>query len=317
MSYALTMKRSEFLRDVNHNDGREVSRLLAELPCVKCGQVALKLTKSRPKRLGIGIEGEAEVVEVGLARCGACKSRRRVLPLELLPGKSYALSTVLEAAAAYLDGPASLRKAAEAMRTKGTRPHFTTIHGWLGGLGERCLDQVRLGRQRATVGGKPTLDPFSGLLREAQTVSGTPVVKAFRRPQRVRSTKYRSERRREHLESVLRLREAAGAVVPVEGKRKASRPLCLERVGLVGFRSPMLLFRSRIRDTSIQQDSGSRGGYDGWVEAARPGPGDASKTDCTLALRANRGAIGSRPHETGAKNALAKEREGAGPLAER
>lgn len=158
MPVVVPLERSEFLRDIN-GGGATVRALLKDERCPRC-QGGLELTRSQVVRQAIGVEG-SETLRVPLARCqGRCRGRFRVLPSDLLPGKVYSLEAVEAYARSYLHGSRGLRGAVSATETRATRPHFTTLHGWLGGLGERVLDRVHLGSQRARLGGKPRLAPF-------------------------------------------------------------------------------------------------------------------------------------------------------------
>lgn len=158
MPVVVPLERSEFLRDIN-GAGTKVRALLKDEPCPRC-KAELRLTGSRVQRQAIGIDG-SETLRVPLARClGECGGRFRILPCDLLPGKVFSLEAVEAYAKSYLRGSRGLRGAVSATETTVTRPHFTTLHGWIGGLGERVLERVRLGSQRATLGGEPRLPSF-------------------------------------------------------------------------------------------------------------------------------------------------------------
>jgi hypothetical protein len=158
MPVVVPLERSEFLGDIN-GAGAKVAALIRDERCPRC-KAGLELTGSRVKRQAIGIQG-SETLEVPLAHClGECGGRFRILPSDLLPGKVFSLEAVEAYAKTYLRGSRGLRGAVSATRTTVTRPHFTALHGWLGGLGERVLGRVALGSQRATLGGEPRLPSF-------------------------------------------------------------------------------------------------------------------------------------------------------------
>ncbi|MBI3268742.1 MAG: hypothetical protein HYZ53_06950 [Planctomycetes bacterium] len=76
-----------------------------------------------------------------LARCGECDRWARVLPIELLPRKTYALPVIETAARCYTSpdpcGP-GLRPTVR--RLGKFAPVHSTLHHWTAGLGERALD---------------------------------------------------------------------------------------------------------------------------------------------------------------------------------
>jgi len=167
MPYCLPIECSRFQKDIKENRGREIAAFLEGLPCDRCGERALKLTRSRLSRQVVGLK-RCEEVQIPLSRCGNCGCRRRVLPLEVLPRKTFSLPVIAECARTALEPRGTLRAAVSALDHGAVRPHFSTLHGWLGGLGERAFDQVKLGTHAATVGGSPALSRFSALLRQAQ-----------------------------------------------------------------------------------------------------------------------------------------------------
>ena len=161
MPYLFAIYLSDFLEDVNQGDGKKVASLLEDFPCEKCRAKELHLTREKVRRAAVTLTGISSIL-VPLAVCGSCGSRRRVLPIELLPGKSYSVPVIEQFVSTYLSSPRGLRSTVKHTEGSEYKPHFTTLHGWCGGLGERVLDQVRLQRHRAAIDSAPDLPPFRG-----------------------------------------------------------------------------------------------------------------------------------------------------------
>jgi len=94
---------------------------------------------------------------VAIARCCRCGSRRRVLPCDVLPRKTYGLSVIEHEVSAYSAGDRSLRDVACQLGDR--TPAHTTLHGWTEGLGAHAL-----GRPGGELGGAP----MSRLIAEAE-----------------------------------------------------------------------------------------------------------------------------------------------------
>lgn len=76
---------------------------------------------------------------LGVARCGRCGHRPRLLPASLLPRKHYALSVIGQAACLYDEETTSLRRVVwEEMGGERT-PAPSTLHAWTEGLGAYVL----------------------------------------------------------------------------------------------------------------------------------------------------------------------------------
>lgn len=71
------------------------------------------------------------------------------LPVEILPYKTFGLPVIEAACVHYATLTDGLRKTAQTI--PGVAPHFSTLHGWMGGLGERAMNKVHLKRDRATI----------------------------------------------------------------------------------------------------------------------------------------------------------------------
>jgi hypothetical protein len=243
---------TDFCADINHHDGKKITELLLKISCAKCGhQQCLKLTKARVRRPAITL-GDITEILVPLSKCDVCSSRRRLLPMELLPWKPYALPTMQKFIAAYNASPHGWRRTVNDTPGGFYKPHFTTVHGWASGLGERALDQVKLNRVRAMVNKPPFLEPFTTLFQTVESRHGLPAVKAFSAEVTVFPEKYRSQRRKEHLEANLRLLNLAALIPAHREEREPQSLLLLEEIALAEFHRPLLLFRSRIREPSIQ-----------------------------------------------------------------
>ena len=253
MPYVLPIILTDFCADINHHDGKKIAELLLEISCAKCGhKQCLKLTKSRLRRPAITL-GDITEIFVPLSKCENCGSRRRLLPMELLPWKPYTLPTMQKFIAAYNASPHGWRRTVNHTPGGFYKPHFTTVHGRASGLGERALDQVKLNRERAMVNKPPFLEPFTTLIQTVESRHGLPAVKAFSAVVTVFPEKYRSQRRKEHLEANLRLLNLAVFIPAHQAVQEPQSLLVLEEIALVEFHRPLMIFRSRTRDPSIQR----------------------------------------------------------------
>jgi len=288
----LPIDHTELLKAVNHEDDGRVQSLLDEIPCDACGEKTLVLTKETVERTAIFPGSSSCTIFVPIAECGTCGSRRRVLSADLLPGKQYSIPLIQRYEEEYFRRP-SYRSAVQ-VEIGSWKPHFTTLHGWLGGMGERVLDQTTLGRDRPTPCAKPSLAPFTALVEETDRMTAGSTGKAFSTAVRVPAMRFRSERRREHLEAFHRLL-ALTAVIPIAATDGTPNSFTsLERLGLLRFRMPMLLFRSRIRGTPIQHVPAPPPRYT--RSPGEGGSGHGPKKHRPLAVRADRGVARRRAH---------------------
>jgi len=207
----------------------------------------MRLTKSavtrglvllEPDDSGV-LETVRVVATVVLARCTRCGSRRRVLPCDALPHKTFGMPAIEQQVARYSRGDRSLRQVA--WRQLGERtPSHTTLHAWTEGLGAWSL-----GRAGGEV---PDADPFAAVLEETRR----------RWPARatamdldvwVDPRRYRSQPRRERLAAVVRVLATARSVAGAA----AGSPLCTWRRRCLefGLSSP-IAFRTGISDTPIE-----------------------------------------------------------------
>jgi len=97
----------------------------------------LKATGSLVSRGVCWLKGRKFVHEsIGVPLCYCLAEERhwhRVLPAEVQPYKTYSTPAQEAPCRQYLEGDEGLRTVVKAF--KGERPHFTTLHGWLGGMG--------------------------------------------------------------------------------------------------------------------------------------------------------------------------------------
>jgi hypothetical protein len=203
----------------------------------------LLLSRSRARRGLVWLEqdtyGQKEAVDeraiVAMARCQDCGHRCRVLPSDVLPGKTYALSVIEHLAARYVAGDGSLRRVAWSLLGERT-PQHTTLHAWTEGLGAHVL-----GRD-ATRG-----EPHSAMV--AETAVRWPSMVSVTTPS-IDPRRYRSEPRHERLSAVATLMQMARAIPDIA----AATPLADWRrlaIGL-GVSSP-LSFRTGCSCTPIEQ----------------------------------------------------------------
>ena len=140
---------------------------------------------------------------VPLALCKQCRSRFRVLPIEFLPFKTYSLPVIETACNHYCKSEDGLRKTVDTI--VGIAPHYSTLHGWLGGIGERALDKVQLKNDKAAVG-QPSLPPTSTLVAETAKRKDPDLINRWNKTTPpIASWKYQSLFRKELLQSCLKL----------------------------------------------------------------------------------------------------------------
>lgn len=145
--------------------------------------------------MGGGVEHRS--TPVPLCRCRKCRTRPRVLPLEIAPYKHYTRKAIENGCTAYSDPqlPGITLRRTVALMGSG-HPHFSSLHGWLGGLGERAWG--RLDRTAGAV-------PVSALIAETARHHDGEVLERWARRYPVAEHKYRSEHRAEQLEGCTRV----------------------------------------------------------------------------------------------------------------
>ncbi len=182
---------------------------------------------------------------VPLAKCKFCKTRRRVLPFEILPGKTYGLPVIEKSCNLYGITSDGLRNTVK--KIPGVAPHYSTLHGWIGAIGERALDRVKLCNDRATVG-EPSLPPTSALVAETAQKKAPDLIDYWHKINlHIPSWKYKSPFRLERIEACLKLLYVAFLIF------KTPYPLTQWEAFLVSvFNVPCWLFLSRTSVTAIQ-----------------------------------------------------------------
>jgi hypothetical protein len=158
-----------------------------------------------------GGRGVAEEGGVPLARCGRCRARVRVLPEGVLPYKANSLALIERCIEAYVE-PGSTRGLEAAVGViDGVRPHFTTLHGWLGGLGDRVLERERDGR--GGISGKAM--PASAIVAEASKRLDARLMDRWLHERvEIAPWKHETQGRRDQLEACARLVKAASVLFP-------------------------------------------------------------------------------------------------------
>jgi hypothetical protein len=183
---------------------------------------------------------------VPLALCEQCNSRIRVLPVEIVPLKTFSLPIIETACSHYGTSEDGLRKTVKTI--PGVAPHYSTLHGWLGGIGERALDRVELKNNKAAIG-QPSLPPTSALVAETAKRQDLDLINRWNKTQPpIASLKYKSLFRKELLQSCIKLIWMAASLFET-----SSYPLTLwEKLLIPIFHVPSFLFSSRNLLTPIQ-----------------------------------------------------------------
>ncbi len=183
---------------------------------------------------------------VPLALCERCKSRYRVLPVEILPYKTFGLPVIETVCNHYATSADGLR--ATVGKIPGVAPHYSALHGWMGGLGERAMDKVQLKGDKATIG-QPSLPPTSTLVAETAKRQDLDLIKRWNKTKpSIAPFKYKSLFRKELLQSCLRLLSIAASLFEIN-----SYPLMTWQHWLMPiFYVHGWLFPSRNRITAIQ-----------------------------------------------------------------
>jgi len=140
---------------------------------------------------------------VPLCRCRECRHRPRVLPIEIAPFKHYTRKAIENGCTAYSDAQLSgitLRRSVAWMGPG--HPDHSTLHGWLGGLGERVLGRLDKGAAL----------PVSALIAETARHHDGELTELWARRYAVPERKYRSEQRADQLEGCARVFATAAHV---------------------------------------------------------------------------------------------------------
>lgn len=154
-------------------------------------------------RLVAGADFVYGPMDVALAACdGPRRHWRRVLPADVLPGKTYTVAAQEAPEVRYLAGGGGLRTVLGAFR--GERPHHTTLWGWLNGLGRYALG-------RATT---PEGIPAAPVREETRRRHLLDMDALWAEPVEIDPARYRSEARLEDLEAAARWLRLARAVAP-------------------------------------------------------------------------------------------------------
>ena len=147
-----------------------------------------------------------ERVMVPLAECTSCDGKPRVLPEDIPFFKNYCFPVIEKAARSYCQSDKGLRKTV--LELGENVPHFTTLHGWLGGLGERALDRVKTKSNSSL--------PTSVLIAETAKVLNPGVTDPWRCRVKIPEWKCLSPERRELVEACARLLNTASFLFPGE-----------------------------------------------------------------------------------------------------
>lgn len=216
-----------------------------------CGSVAAsERTCERGVVWLFGMEFVHARIEILLAVCTGGRKPHvvRVLPADILPKKIYSLQAIEGTIRAYREGGRGYR--ATLAQFSGEVPHFSTLYGWIGGMG-------RTARERTPE--PPSGPSFAEVRQEIEKRflpkhSGLWDEPVFIAPGRCCPL---NVRRRNDLEGAVRLLRVAGAAFP-----EAPHPLT-DLVRSLLFETDLvtvLSFWSRIREPPSNAMSGRRGG---------------------------------------------------------
>jgi hypothetical protein len=112
-----------------------------------CGGNELFVTGKRVARGSVIIDSDDGSIcyrsmVIPLARCMKCERWNRVLPLELLPRKTYGIDVIELGIGQYVGGTTSYRETAASITVvNGQSPAHSTLYRWISGLGEKVLDR--------------------------------------------------------------------------------------------------------------------------------------------------------------------------------
>jgi hypothetical protein len=134
---------------------------------------------------------------IPLARCEGCGRRIRVLPLELLPRKTYGIDAIELVIRRFLEDTKNYRETAASIVTIGAISlGHSTLHRWITGLGEKTLD-----RQPSLHGAYPP--PGSAVLAQSERMLGVDVKDRYLNGAvEIALAKYRSEHRHDQLKAI-------------------------------------------------------------------------------------------------------------------
>jgi len=173
-----------------------------------------------------------------------CRQRHltRVLPANLQPRKVYSVEAQEATCRSYLEGRGGLRVAVR--RLGADAPHFTTLHGWLGGLGGFALGL------ETPAGGTPA----AVLLEETRRRELPDLHERWDATVQVDPSRYRSEARREILEASVRFLAVSTALVAQLARPVPARASLSEwtRLALTWPAVTAICWSARRRGTAIQ-----------------------------------------------------------------
>lgn len=138
---------------------------------------------------------------VPLSVCDQCKRRFRVLPFEFLPYKTFSLPVIETSCNLYCSSIYGLRKTVE--QIPGVAPHYSTLHGWLGGIGERVADKIKTDK---AVIGEPSLPPTSAVVAETSKKHDLELMNHWNKTDpHIPFWKYKTQHRKEALKACHKL----------------------------------------------------------------------------------------------------------------
>lgn len=189
-------------------DQGDLARAVDGLRCGRDGCGHAVVLANRRVRRGVcwlhGLRFLYEQLSLELSRCTRPEGSHwhRVLPCEIQPYKLFATSGQEAVCRSYFGGDQGLRRVVG--QFEGDRPHFTSLHGWLGGMG----DYARGRRQPADA------LPVGAARAEAERRLGTAESKrVWQAEPPISRERYRSSVRLGELVAAFRLLAAAVVVV--------------------------------------------------------------------------------------------------------
>lgn len=256
--------------------------ILAGCACSNCGSTELKLTDCWVER-GFQIDGKYLLFSILLARCVVCKSRERVLPFDLLPGKVNGVANIFDALADVYCGATFSSAAIKAGVSR------QCVQQWRKGIANRYLDLERLLPHRAIRADdnkttQKTLVMFSAFLEQARL--DYPTIHWAKYPLRPTPS--------------LSSKDAAFAMDNLLQNAGGAREVA--QIGASLFRQSVLLFRTPKASSPICGDftkdfiQGARNSENKNVKKTTK----AKKPPRLLALRTNRANMRRRPDPSGA-----------------
>jgi hypothetical protein len=126
----------------------------------------------------------------------------------MLPGKTFSLPIIETTCHHYGVSADGLRKTVKTI--PGVAPHYSTLHGWLGGIGERAMDKDQPEHDKAAIG-RPSLPPTAAVVAETAKRKDLELIKGWNKTKPVIAFwKYKSLFRKELLQSCIKLLKIAG-----------------------------------------------------------------------------------------------------------